>query len=72
MQGSIWHIALNPTDDFLLVCTAQHLRVYSAARLAEGDAQPLVELEMDMVRQGDRTGGLHWIGSHWTGSVHAQ
>jgi hypothetical protein len=49
LQGSIWHISLNPTDDFLLVCTTQHLRMYSTAQLVAGSHVPLVELEMDMV-----------------------
>ena len=54
-QGSIWHISLNSTDDFLCVCTTQHLRIYSAAQLVAGSADPLVELEMDMVSRLSRS-----------------
>jgi len=46
-ETPIWHICLNPTGDFLLVCTLSDLIVLSAADVASGDGRPLAILQMD-------------------------
>jgi len=46
-ETPIWHICLNPTGDFLLVCTLSDLIVLSVADVASGDGRPLAILQMD-------------------------
>lgn len=45
--SGVWHLAFNPTGDFLCVCTLSHVLVYSLSALLSASTAPLIALEMD-------------------------